>query len=180
MRMFTTIDFTPRPDNGLLNRSSITDIVPLVPARTGCRHRLFIPHSDPDVQDNVRCRWAGPSNDTFQDECGIVCNRLEIAPYNVILDESSCEMIWTPPSPGQYSAAVQLEDFAPGSNRPLSSIPLQFLVEVIDPVLGCDHRPFFPPQERFPRRQQRCFAVPTGGNFTFELMVGHSAYPRRK
>ncbi|XP_065835815.1 uncharacterized protein [Oscarella lobularis] len=101
MRMFTTIDFTPHPDSGLLNWSPITDIVPLVPARTGCRHRLFIPHSDPDVQENVRCRWARPSNDMFQDECGIVCNRLEIAPYNVILDESSCEMIWTPPSPGQ-------------------------------------------------------------------------------
>lgn len=182
MRMFTRIDLTPRPDTGLLNRSPVTDMVPLVLARTGCRHRLIIPHSDPDVDDVVRCRWAQSNADTFKDECGVVCNALAASPYNAILIEETCEMIWTPPAPGEYAVAVQLEDFAPSSplDEPLSSVPLQFLIKVTDPVLECDARPYILPQEGMPRVQERCYAVPVGGTFNYELLIGHSAYPQRK
>ena len=78
MRLHSEIDFNPRPDNGKLNRSPVTDMIPILPTRRGCKHHLIIPHSDPDF-DNVQCRWAsafGLWSDTTNllNECGAVCN----------------------------------------------------------------------------------------------------------
>ena len=58
IRFFTEIDLTPRPNTAAvnpneINTSPVTDIIPVLPARTGCEHRLFIPNADPDF-DSVR------------------------------------------------------------------------------------------------------------------------------
>ena len=93
IRFFTEIDLTPRPNTAAvnpneINTSPVTDIIPVLPARTGCEHRLFIPNADPDF-DSVRCRWAESNSDIEKDECGGVCHALNMAPFNGRLNEVS-------------------------------------------------------------------------------------------
>ena len=90
IRLHTEMDFTPRPDNGKLNRSPVTDMIPIIPARSGCEHRLYIPHWDPDL-DDVRCRWAHAAGSSLLDssntenECGTVCWYQLYVNYGAIL-----------------------------------------------------------------------------------------------
>ena len=93
MRFFTEINLNKRPSDAAVkpddfNTSPVTDIIPILPARAGCEHRLFIPNADSDF-DSIRCRWAEYNTDTFKDECGSVCHALDQAPYNALLNEVS-------------------------------------------------------------------------------------------
>lgn len=90
--------------------------------------------------------------------------------------QDTCELIWTPPEPGLYSVAVQLEDFAPGfPYQKLSEVPLQFLIHASHSDLACSQRPVFQDTPL----QPNCFAVPRGATFTFDIYATHVAYPTR-
>ena len=94
-RVYTEINLGGRPDDPTrINTSPITQMIPVLPARGGCEHRVVIPNRDED-SDAVRCRWAngkqtlpddGNDDDGF-DECGGVCHDLDRPPFNAQLDE---------------------------------------------------------------------------------------------
>ncbi|CAG2199001.1 unnamed protein product [Mytilus edulis] len=110
---------------------------PFVTVNKNCAmpYALRIPVHDEDG-DVVRCRWA---TNSITDECGGVCNILR----NSVLDQSNCILyINAIPVTGRYAVALQIEDF--GNQRDpiaLSSIPLQFIVNVIDGTSMCNTKP---------------------------------------
>ena len=88
--------------------------------------------------------------------------------------------MWIPAKAGLYAAALQIEDFYSNDvarSNPLSSVPLQWLVDVVDTGTPCSSRPIFPHQVHIPRQQPRCFSVESGGNLTLEILIGHSNFP---
>ncbi|XP_065842864.1 uncharacterized protein [Oscarella lobularis] len=188
IRFQTRISFVPRTDSagvinrGQINQSPVADMVPVLPARVGCEFKLIIPNVDPDF-DDVKCRWALPKNTDDTNECGSACidnNKVSGLFINATLVEEDCEIIWKPSVAALYAAAVQLEDFYPTDAdrmNPLSSIPLQWLIDVVDTGTPCGATPIFPVQEHIPREQPRCFAVESGGSLTLEISVGHSNFP---
>ena len=78
---------------------------------------------------SFRCRWA--QNTSTLDECGDICG---VVPGSV-LKNNSCTLTFT--STGMtvgnfYAVALTIEDFANASSTtPLSSVPVQFLVEIV-------------------------------------------------
>lgn len=107
------------------NHSPQPKMSPVVNAMFGCNTTLVIPVVDPDG-DPVRCRWA----EAVPGECAGVC----LAFPGSSLDQSHCTMSYLNVSRvGWYAVALQIEDFFDASDRvPLSSVPIQFLVNVYD------------------------------------------------
>ena len=124
----TTFSLTKRNDTGRINSSP--RILPTPPLRlqSGCTYTIPLPVSDPD-NDTVRCRWA------VGIECSSICNEFTGA----ILDTNTCTITYTANNgTGIKVVAIMMEDFAPGSsNRPLSSVALQFLVLVYSSSQSC-------------------------------------------
>lgn len=109
-----------------------------------------------------------------------VCDLFHLLSVHVALMnlpfQDTCEIIWTPPRPGLYGVAVQIEDFAPGfPDKPLSETPLQFLIKVSHSNLTCDQVPIFLDTPL----QPNCFALPEGETFTFDIYATHRAFPVR-
>ncbi|KAK3576975.1 hypothetical protein CHS0354_005978 [Potamilus streckersoni] len=74
---------------------------------------------------------------------------------------------------GYYGVAIQVEDFTAGSTTPLSSAPIQFLINVYNITSGCNSVPeFLPPT----RPNQNTFFVNPNGTFT-EIIVARSRIP---
>lgn len=66
---------------------------------------------------------------------------------------------------------IVLEDYVPSVPRQfLSEVPLQFLIEVVDPVLNCDEKPVFVDTPL----QPHCFAISETDTFTLDVTVKHS------
>lgn len=125
-RMLTRIDLNPRPDNGLLNTSPVTSSLPLLRIQRGCEFIVDIPYYDADG-DFVKCRWAKAlKNECSPPNCG--------RPHEMFtLKDGSCmiHMDTELADVGWYAVAVMMEDFiSPLSDKPLSSVPLHFLVRV--------------------------------------------------
>ncbi|CAF0948507.1 unnamed protein product, partial [Didymodactylos carnosus] len=110
------------------------------------------------------CRWS-ISNSTY-DECGDVCNMVS----GGVLDEDNCTLTFN--STGKtvgsyYAAALMIEDFYDESTyTPFSSIPLQFLIEVVAS----------PPCPLAPNitgsiSEGSCTAIHVGELFTFQIIV---------
>ncbi|XP_065841695.1 uncharacterized protein [Oscarella lobularis] len=186
------ISFVSRPEGvvnpGEINQSPVASMVPFLTARLGCEYRLMIPNADPDF-DDVKCRWALPNVDSEKDECGSACidrNKrfgLLNSPlfnstlFNSTLSEEECKIIWIPSKAGFYAAAVQIEDYYSNDvdrTNPLSSIPLQWFMNVVDTGTPCWSRPIFPYQIHIPREHPRCFAAESGVNLTLEILVAHT------
>ncbi|CAG2198998.1 unnamed protein product [Mytilus edulis] len=127
-----TVDLTIREDIGRVNSPPITYLPPVLRLRYGCLYSLSIPVKDEDG-DKIKCRWAHQfPNTTFgnfkirNDKCVIT--------YNSTVDT------------GFYVVALQIEDFATGEAvNELSSIPLQFLIEVTfqNSSDSCEIKPVF-------------------------------------
>ncbi|KAK7073546.1 hypothetical protein SK128_016753 [Halocaridina rubra] len=160
----TTMSLVPRSDTGTINSTprAITSLNLRLLA--GCNHTIAIPVTDPD-NDIVRCRWATGSN-----ECGSVCNAFP----NAILDEEYCTLSYEAIyGPGIFAVALMIEDFLPGSNSPISSVALQFMVEVFTSNESCSSVPeFIPPT----LPQGTCVAIPPNSTFTGQL-VAYSGSP---
>ena len=130
------INLTARSDNGLINSSPTTSMVPLVviPVNTG--QVLRIPMADTDG-DIVRCRWANRSAVKASitiDECNGVCQDLSGAILSSSNNlDNNCTIVFNTSITGYYAIAVQIEDFMPSApnDSALSSIPLQFLIQAI-------------------------------------------------
>ncbi|XP_038071724.1 uncharacterized protein LOC119740469 [Patiria miniata] len=134
-----TVDLTPRNNRGgIINSSPVGAVVPVQLVQQGCTHVIRIPVSDPDG-DVVRCRFADESNR----ECFKVCGPLANADLENSGDE--CVLIYDGSSPtvGWYAVTIMIEDFnRRRSRRPLSRVPLHFLINVTATDDNC-HQPQF-------------------------------------
>ncbi|XP_071126882.1 uncharacterized protein [Mytilus edulis] len=135
--LIATANLTIRQDNGRINSSPIAAMQPFVTVNKNCAmpYALRIPVHDEDG-DVVRCRWA---TNSITDECGGVCNILR----NSVLDQSNCILyINAIPVTGHYAVAFQIEDFGNQQDTiAFSSIPLQFIINVIGGTTMCDTKP---------------------------------------
>ncbi|XP_048727710.2 uncharacterized protein LOC125645867 [Ostrea edulis] len=159
----TRIDLAYRQDIGRINTSPVTAMQPIVRLQRGCSHSIRIPVADDDG-DIVRCRWGRSS--PF-DECSGICNSFPAA----VLHETTCTLDYSSTSntPGYYGVAIQIEDFSSiSSSTPLSSIPLQFLVEIFDSSIACASAPSFisptPPDGG-------CYEAVRGITFRIEIRI---------
>jgi hypothetical protein len=120
----TIVDLKIRNDTKRINQSPISSMSPVIRVKAGCYQQVSIPSQDPDG-DFIRCRWANGT------ECGDSC----LLPDYVELDEETCLLKFNLTNlNGMYALKIQLEDFeSKTSKKPLSSIPLQFLVDAYTP-----------------------------------------------
>ncbi|KAL3883750.1 hypothetical protein ACJMK2_029984 [Sinanodonta woodiana] len=129
------VDLANRSDKRRANSSPRTDMFPLVRLAYGCNHTITIPVYDVDG-DQVRCRWAIGST-----ECADVCKAFP----NSVLHEDDCTITYSAVDKiGYYAVAIQMEDFHPiGAMTPLSSVPIQFLVDIYNSSQPCHLIPVF-------------------------------------
>ncbi|OWF46014.1 integrin beta-like protein C [Mizuhopecten yessoensis] len=144
----TTVDLRKRSDTQRPNQSPITASKPLYRLQSDCSHNLKIPMIDADG-DDVRCRWSRGT------ECASVCKALPDA----TLDRDTCTIHFTTDTSktykqgGWYAVAITVEDFPStsitvggavyGPTRPLSVVPLQFLITAPPLAGSCTDRPVF-------------------------------------
>ncbi|XP_078665565.1 uncharacterized protein LOC144907976 [Branchiostoma floridae x Branchiostoma belcheri] len=145
-----SVHLAVRSDTGRPNNSPSSTLPPMVWAQLGCENKIVIPKLDRDG-DVLWCRWAAGH------ECNSICGALP----GSTLEQDTCTIIFDASSThgysaGWYPAALQIEDF-PGqaislagygpvtTSDPLSKIPLQFLVNVIEVSAACDAGPVFEP-----------------------------------
>ncbi|XP_053403678.1 uncharacterized protein LOC123566560 [Mercenaria mercenaria] len=117
----------------------------------GCTTTISVPLQDVD-DDVIKCRWA--SNGECGDMCDNVTNTLPSGTLN-----QPCSLTVDAKTANGYSAgsyylvALTIEDFPAGPisldgvtvplNRPLSSVPLQFLIYVENATTSCTSNPVF-------------------------------------
>ncbi|XP_071943663.1 uncharacterized protein [Antedon mediterranea] len=166
------INLNPRPDNGLLNSSPVTSMLPIIRIPKGCDRQITVPVIDPN-EDDVRCRWPKealgeciPKNNRRQDE--VACDQ----PDKFQLDEMRCKLTFDASGDiGWYAAAVMIEDFAVDyPDDALSAVPLQFLVNVFDSESNCDVFPVFIE----PNALSACYVVSVGETFSTQLIARSS------
>ncbi|XP_033101698.1 uncharacterized protein LOC117104902 [Anneissia japonica] len=167
------INLNPRPDNGLLNSSPVTSMLPIIRIPKGCNRKITVPVTDPD-EDEVRCRWPKADLGECVPERGrrpekVACNQ----PASFSLDEMKCKLSFDASGDiGWYAAAVMIEDFAVDyPDDALSSVPLQFLVDVFDSESNCDVFPVFVE----PSALSACYVVPVGETFSTQLIARSSS-----
>ena len=159
----TTFSITPREDTGRINSSPRAITSPVISLQQGCNHTITLAVTDPD-DDIIRCRWAVGT------ECEGICNRFPGA----VLDSDSCTITYEATiGTGFNAAALMIEDFIPGSQHPLSSVALQFLVFVVASDESCSLQPEFI-DPTLP--SGLCLAIPPGATFSTQLVAtSHSA-----
>ena len=132
----TTFSLKNRSDTGEINSSPRAVTTPLLHLQEGCEHTIPLDVSDPD-NDTIRCRWA------VGEECKDICNQFPGA----FLDSDSCAMKYHANyGTGMKAVAIMIEDYAPGSSHPLSSVAFQFLVSVFSSSQPCsENADYFKP-----------------------------------
>ncbi|CAF1671729.1 unnamed protein product, partial [Adineta ricciae] len=112
-----------RPDGTINSSPQVALVSPVVILHSGQSQIISIPVIDQD-NDTVQCRFANTST-----ECGDACmsnTRLT----NAILSNNCTLIISASQSTGWYPVSIQIEDFLPGNNTPLSSTPFQFFIHI--------------------------------------------------
>ncbi|KAL4233878.1 hypothetical protein ACF0H5_008552 [Mactra antiquata] len=163
--LLTTVDLTPRLDNGLINSSPTVDYPPVVNLQYSCQHSIAFPIYDVDG-DIIRCRWASGKT-----ECNSVCRETYNALPSAVLDQNDCKISYTAiDQVGLYPLAIQVEDFMESSPKvPLSSIPIQFVVNIYSDNYGsCDTVPTFVSPTPDPGEY---FGVGVGDQLTINITV---------
>lgn len=159
--MRTTVDLNQRRDTGKINSSPVSAMPPTIRLQQGCEHNITIPVYDKD-NDTVRCRWAEAS----KSECAGVCRSFP----NSFLDEKRCEISYTAKNEtGWYAVAIQIEDFSSiNTTHALSSVSLQFLVNVFSSDKPCQDKPKFV----MPTRQDgACVGIPINSTWTEQIIA---------
>ncbi|CAF1314880.1 unnamed protein product [Adineta ricciae] len=120
--------------NGQFNNPPASTMISPVDIPVGIARLIPIPAIDPD-NDHIQCRFAQGAN-----ECGSVCYPNSLPAGTVLY--SNCTLFITGSNVNDwYAAAIVIEDFVSSiSTSPLSTIPLQFLIHVIEKP-SCSHRP---------------------------------------
>ena len=159
----TTFNLTARTDTGQINSSPRAITTPVVRLQAGCTHTIPLAVSDPD-NDIIQCRWAVGA------ECGGICDSFPGAHLN----SSSCIITYVANRGTGYNAvALMIEDFIPGSSRPMSNVALQFLVLVVSSNESCSQQPEFIDPTPL---QGSCISIAAGGTFTAQLIAtSHSS-----
>ncbi|XP_056016084.1 uncharacterized protein LOC125677338 isoform X2 [Ostrea edulis] len=159
--MRTTVDLNRRRDTGQINSSPVSAMPPIIRLQHGCDHNITIPVYDKQ-NDTVRCRWAESS----KGECGGVCNSFP----NAFLDEKRCTISYIANNQtGWFAVAIQIEDFSPlNSTHPLSSVSLQFLVNVFASTVSCQDKPKFILPTRL---DGACVGIPASSTWTEQLIT---------
>ncbi|CAM4894696.1 unnamed protein product [Rotaria socialis] len=141
------IILTPRSDNGLYNNA------PSQPKA------INIPISDADG-DPMRCRWASSTT-----ECGYVCPPGSLPNDTIIFP--NCTIIITGTVIGDlFAVTVVVEDFINSSTTtPLSSVPIQFLVEIVAPP-PCTILP-----EVYELSEAPCTPIIVGQTYTSQIIA---------
>ncbi len=156
----TTFSLVKRNDTGKINSSPRAIIAPVTRLQAGCHHTINVAVSDPDG-DIIRCRWASGAS-----ECSNLCNRFPGA----ILHPNTCSLTYTATRDDTVrykAAALMIEDFAPGSDVPYSSVGIQFLILVFASTGNCSSKPEF----LLPvYRNQDCIAISNGTTLNFQIM----------
>jgi hypothetical protein len=101
---------------------------PIVQVPLGKVSVIRIPMADSDG-DTVRCRWGKTS-----DECGSVCAQ------KGSLRSDPCELTYNAVKIGYHAVAIVIEDFD-SNNNVLSTIPLQFLIHIVNETVVNDSCP---------------------------------------
>ena len=154
----TTFSVARRSDTGLINSSPRAITSPVLRLQQGCNHTIVLAVSDPD-NDIVRCRWA------VGGECAGICHTSTFA--GATLDSDSCSIKYEANrGTGYQAAAIMIEDFMPGSSRPLSSVSLQFLILIIPATEACSAQPQFI-DPTLPNGV--CISITPGATFTTQL-----------
>ena len=159
----TTFSVIPREDTGRINSSPRAITSPVIRLQHGCNHTIALAVTDPDG-DIIRCRWA------VGRECADICDQFPGA----VLDSVLCTITYEATAEiGFNAAALMIEDFIPGSQHPLSSVALQFLVLVVASNELCSLQPEFI-DPTLP--SGLCLAIPPGATFSTQLVAtSHSA-----
>ncbi|UJR29331.1 hypothetical protein I4U23_010543 [Adineta vaga] len=154
------IDLTIRP-GGFINTSPVATVISPVKVPKNSVTNIKIPVLDVD-NDIVKCRWA--MNTAILDECGDVCGTI----FGSHLDNNNCILTFN--STGKtvgdfYAATLMIEDFAnETSNKSFSSIPIQFLIEIVDV-------PLCPSKPTISLNLSECVAIQVGIEFNFTVII---------
>eukprot|EP00105_Crassostrea_gigas_P044216 XP_019928364.1 PREDICTED: uncharacterized protein LOC105341926 [Crassostrea gigas] len=124
-----TVDLSVRSDTGKINQSPVSSVASTIILYQICSLSdltFYIPVADFDG-DIVRCRFASTIQEC-QDVCG---NHVSFLTF----DGTSCSFTInsniSTVIAGNYAVALQIEDFTDSSSSvPLSSVPLQFIINV--------------------------------------------------
>ncbi|CAF4172954.1 unnamed protein product [Rotaria sordida] len=101
--------------DGHYNTAPISAMVPVKLLRQGFSYTWLIPTADTDG-DTVKCRWASAT---------------ATVPTNVVADECAGILTYTASTVGFWAVSLMMEDYEfTWQTSPLSSTPLQFIVEV--------------------------------------------------
>ena len=154
----TTFSIIPREDTGRINSSPRAITSPVLHLQQGCNHTITLAVTDPDG-DIIRCRWA------VGRECEGACS---IFPGALLYSESCTITYEATRGTGYNSVALMIEDFIPGSQHPLSSVALQFLVFVVASDESCSLQPEFI-DPTLP--SGLCLAIPPGATLSTQLVA---------
>ena len=133
----TLIDLRIRNDTGRINSSPTAIMSGIITVPRAIQSTLRVPMEDDDL-DFVQCRWANSTaliESTIVNECAGVCQNLPGSQlYSSLSGDNNCTIVFTGAQPGYYVVALQIEDFMPSAltDPPLSSVPLQFLILVLN------------------------------------------------
>ena len=132
--LITRVDVNKQKHTNMINNSPVTSMSPLIRIPIKYYQEVKIPVIDPDG-DIVKCRWS------IGLECGDSC----FQPPDVELDSVNCLLKFRLPLEiGYYAIRLQIEDFSStDSSVPLSSIPLEFLVQAFELKSSSNSTPEF-------------------------------------
>ncbi|CAF1022594.1 unnamed protein product [Rotaria sordida] len=152
-----------RSDNNLYNSAPVATMMSPILIPVNQTTVIYVPVVDDDG-DVTRCRWSTASNGV--NECGGVCPPGSL-PSNTTIDPN-CTILITGQTVGNwYAVTLMVEDFINStSTTPLSSVPVQFLVQVVEQSL-CSNPPTIigiPPKES-------CIVAITGQTFSSQLIA---------
>ncbi|CAF1046054.1 unnamed protein product [Adineta steineri] len=165
----TAINTMVRPDNGLYNNAPVATVMSPINIPVNQPTVINVPVADADG-DTLRCRWSNNTNGV--DECGGVCPPSSLPSGTVIYP--NCTIIITGTHVGDWFAiTLMVEDFINStSTTPLSSVPVQFLVQVVaQPTCTT------PPDIVGIPTEQSCTNVIVNQTYTSQILAINSCAP---
>ena len=121
--LMLTITGLKRPDGTINSSPQVALVSPIVLVANNQPQIIELSVIDADF-DIVQCRFANTTA-----ECGTTC-AFNSLPSNTTISSNCTLTIRHYQSDVWYAVSIQVEDFFPGNNKPLSSTPFQFLVNV--------------------------------------------------